>query len=66
MKSVDRILFDALPENLGKKYASFYSVKMYTCATCEFRYSVGFSPLVHTCPAEAKEQIIGNFRHEFE
>ena len=22
--------------------------------------------LVHTCPAEAKEQIIGNFRHEFE
>ena len=55
MKSVDRILFDALPENLGKKYASFYSVKMYTCATCEFRYSVGFSPLVHTCPAEAKE-----------
>ena len=51
---------------LGQKYASIYSIKMYTCATCRCRYSVGFSPLVHTCPVEAKEQIIGNFRHEFE
>ena len=65
-KSIKDNHWALLGKNFGSKYASFYSVKMSTWATCRCRYSVGFSPLVHTCPVEAKEQIIGNFRHEFE